>query len=181
MKRNKFCGFPIGVRLDPIFAANVCNTMIKDAYIFILHTERIVSVTGTNAINATSLVISIDEKKQAKTSKKVKFRKLPNFDDSFVETTAISPSHSIPFNAIIRLSRHNNVLKSMYCIYALSGGIMNIVTNARMLAAARTGSLRINDFICLMVNTPVLGGYKHDGQLRFFIYKTKELLRNNWM
>lgn len=155
MKRNRFCGFPIGVRLDPMFAAKVCNIIIKDAYLSIPQTERTANEIGTSAINATSLVINIDIKKQEKTRKKVKIRKLPSFDDSFMEATVISPSHSIPFKAIIRLSKHSKVLKSIYCMYAASGGTMNIVINARMTAAVRTGSLRINNFIFKMANTPV--------------------------
>ena len=65
--KYKFCGFPIGVSILPKFAATVCKTTTGIILLRRDDIERVNMANGTKVINATSLVISIDEKKHKKT------------------------------------------------------------------------------------------------------------------
>jgi hypothetical protein len=114
MNRYRFCGFPIGVRLEPILAARVCKIIAIAEYLVKPHSENTDNVIGTKAISATSFVMNIDVKKQMNTSRNVSALRLFMPEANFTDIAESTPSRSIPFSETIRQNRQSNVLKSMY-------------------------------------------------------------------
>lgn len=64
--KNKFCGFPSGVKMLPRFAPIVCITIMKAENFKLSVCFKIKIANGTNVIRATSFVINMLEKKQSK-------------------------------------------------------------------------------------------------------------------
>lgn len=82
--RKRFCGFPTGVAMLPKFAATVWSTTIQAIYFFSPIISRMRIVKGTKVRRATSLVISMEQKKGSITSIQESCRKLFSPESSFL-------------------------------------------------------------------------------------------------
>ena len=145
--RNRFCGLPNGVAILPRFAAIVCNVMIGIKYCL----RSIISNTniakGTNVINATSLVMNIDEKNGNSTKIRKNTRNCFLPDNKHCANT-INTLHC--FNPAITAIKQNNKASTRTSIkdnVSMLGGTKIIDMNAEIAAIHNTFSFFINSIM----------------------------------
>ena len=120
--RKRFCGLPIGVSIEPQFAATVCNTTVSMMYFPETPSERSnVIANGTNVMSDTSFVTNMLKKKQRNTSTPQRPRTVFTFAQSTLPSVTNTPHRRKPATTVIKLNKSASVFQSMYCIYAADG------------------------------------------------------------
>lgn len=136
---NKFCGFPIGVKALPTFAAKVWKIIKFKGFKFAFLPK--IRLKGIKVIKATSFVTNIEEKKVKNTNVNESDMVVLHLDSKYVAILSKTLSFFNAATTIIRLKSKISTLKSMYSILGLDS---NELIKARVVAITRTTSFLKN-------------------------------------
>ena len=141
--KYKFCGLPIGVSILPKLAAIVSMVIIHTSLSVLSESFNAVIVKGTKVIRATSLVITIDEKKQSNPNIRESPEMLFTFESIFSAINLKTPILLSPAITAIRQNNSPNVRKSIYSKYLTLG----VTKNAEITAKTKDNISTISFFI----------------------------------
>ena len=140
--RYRFWGLPTGVAMLPRLAAAVWRITVGKIRRRSPASSRIWRVKGTKVISATSLVMSMEEKKGSNTSSSCSRRTFFSPASSRWDSTRNTPQRCSPATTAIRHSSRHSTRRSIYPRYAAEGGTAMADTAAHTAAVSKTTSPR---------------------------------------